>query len=583
MSWFVDGITESEVKAIDNLAYIAQSSEAVAELTVGMSWFADGITETELEGARYLGDIAHYSDSTAGKLGATGWFTDGITDMEVKAIDNLAYVAQGSEAVAELTVEMSWFADGITETELGGGKYLGYIVHDNTAAAERIVEMPFLAAIEPADVAALDALSSLAGHTDEALLQILAHPSLARGITDELTPIVATLYGVAKTNPSLTDSLLDPEVVNLERRSITLPLTGDVDLVIVRTTPGAARGMDLLEYSVRALEEIMDRPLPTHYVGLLYGEAVNDGSAGTNFGTHIAILAEYDVDDGSHDAEEGQRTITHEVAHYYWSGNATWINEGVAEFMASVVENRRTGEPLRVVFDPCADARPIIELEALAPDNDADDGVHGCNYSLGVRPFVDIYRTLGPDAMWQGLHDLYDKSLMEDSADDMKGTALDIRHVREVFQSEPSALVTIERWYGGTEDYDLSQLDMHPTDPTLPSINGHIEEAYVTIGEDGPKVSSFSVGDAAAQAVWLNLDYSYNFTGGPPKLVLDLVEFYEDGFEFRRDTAEIAAESQYIGGGYLVALDSQWAPGRYWVYIYDGDRKVAEVQYKVTP
>ena len=39
----MDGITETEVEAIDNLAYIAQSSESVAGLTVDMSWFADGI------------------------------------------------------------------------------------------------------------------------------------------------------------------------------------------------------------------------------------------------------------------------------------------------------------------------------------------------------------------------------------------------------------------------------------------------------------------------------------------------------------------------------------------------------------
>ena len=76
MSWFADGIT------IDNLAYIAQSSEAVAKLTVGMSWFADGITETELEGTRNLGDIAHFSESTARELGSTAWFMDGITESE---------------------------------------------------------------------------------------------------------------------------------------------------------------------------------------------------------------------------------------------------------------------------------------------------------------------------------------------------------------------------------------------------------------------------------------------------------------------------------------------------------------------
>ena len=582
MPWFVDGITETEVEAIDNLAYIAQSSAAVTELTAGLPWFVDGITETELEGIKYLGYIAYDSEAVARQVAEMPWFVNGVTETEVEAIGNLAYIAQSSAAVAEYTVEMAWFVDGITETELEGIKYLGYIADDNGAAAEQIAKMPFLTAIEPVDVSAMKALADLAAK--DAVDQVMAHTSLAQGITDGLTPVIAMLYGVAETNPSLTDRLLDPEGVNLERRSITLPLTGDIELVIVRTAPGAVRGMDLLEHSVRASEELMGKPLPTRYVGLLYEDAVSGGYAGANFGTHIAILPKYDVDDGSFDAGFAPDNIAHEVAHYYWGGNVEWIDEGMAEFMAAAIGNRRTGEPIGVMNAPCPYARSITELKTLAPDADADYDVFGCNYSLGERLFVDMYRILGEDAIWRGLRDLYDESLMEDDADDLKGAALDIKNLREVFQSDPSASVSIGRWYDRTEDYDLSQLDLRPADPTLPSINGQIDEAYVTIGEDGPRVSSFSVEDAADHTVWLNLDYSYNVTGGPHKLVLDLVEFYEDGFEFRRGPVEITAESQYIGGGSLASVGTdKWASGRYWVYLYDGDRKVADVQYEVTP
>ena len=582
--WFADGITETEVEAIDNLAYIAQSSESVAGLTVDMSWFADGITETELEAVKYLGYIAYDSETTARQLGAISWFMDGITETEVEAIDNLAYIAQSSESVAGLTVDMSWFADGITETELEAVKYLGYIAYDNTAAAEQIVKMPFLTTIEPVDVSALDALASLAGHTEESLQQILAHPYLAPGITDALTPIVAMLYGVVKTDSSLIERLLDAGRVDMERRSITLPLTGEVDLVIVRTGPGAVSSMDLLEHSVRASEELMGRAFPKRYIGLLYEDAVSGGYAGTNFGTHIAVLPKYDVDDGSHEAKFAPHVIAHEVAHYLWSGNADWIDEGVSDFMASSVENMRTGNSIGVTNDPCAYARSIIELKALAPDADADYDVFSCNYSLGERLFVDMYRILGEDAIWQGLRELYAKSLVEEEDDDLKGTALGIKHIREVFRSAPGSPVTIRRWYDGTETYDVSQLDLSPAESTLPSINGHNDEAYINIGEDGPRVSSFSVKDARDRTVWLNLDYSYNVEGGPHKLLLELVEFFEDGFEFRRGSVEITAESQYIRGWSSVSVGpNRWAPGRYWAYLYDGDRKVFEVQYEVTP
>ena len=618
MLWFVDSITEMEVEAIDNLAYIAQSSEAVAELTVDMSWFMDGITETELEGVKYLGYITYDSESAARQVADMPWFVDGITQMEVAAVDNLAYIAQSSGAVAKLTVDMPWFVDGITEMEVEGIKYLsyiandseaaatqvadmlwfadgitkteveavrylGYIANDNAGAAERIAKMPFLTAIQPADVSALDALSGLAGFREDAFEQVMAHPSLADGITDAHTPIVAMLYGVAETNPALIDTLLDPESVNLEHRIVTLPLTGDVDLAIVRTGHGPTRSMDLLEYAVSSSEEIMGQPFPTRYVGLLYEDAASGGFAGTNFGTHIAVLPKYDVDDGSHEAEFAPHVIAHEVAHYYWSGNSDWVDEGVSDFMASTIEIRRTKKPVGVTNGPCIYARTIAELEVLAPDPDTDDEF-GCNYSLGERLFVDMYRAIGEDAIWQGLRELYIDSLVDDG--DLMGTPVNIGHLREAFQPYPGASTAIARWYEGTESYDLSQLDNDPSDPSLPSINGRIDETYVATSTDGPAVSHFSVQDVT-DWVYLTLKYSYDVSSDPREVSLEIVEYYEDGFELRRGRGELAAEARSIGGTAWFSVGAsptqKWMPGRYWVYVYAGERKVAEVEYEVTP
>ena len=117
-----------------------------------------------------------------------------------------------------------------------------------------------------------------------------------------------------------------------------------------------------------------------------------------------------------------------------------------------------------------------------------------------------------------------------------------------------------------------------------PQLTDALTKPYIQIGEDGPKVSSFSAQDVGEHTVWLNLDYSYNVTGGPHNVLLNFTEFYEDGFQFRRGTVEVTAEDQYTDGtSYIPVHLEQWVPGRYWVYIYDGDRKVAEVQYEVTP
>ena len=221
----------------------------------------------------------------------------------------------------------------------------------------------------------------------------------------------------------------------------------------------------------------------------------------------------------------------------------------------------------------------------LAPDPDTDDEF-GCNYSLGERLYVDMSRSIGEDAIWRGLRDLYARSLAEDDADDLKGNAVSIEHVRKAFQSAPGAAVSIARWYDGTEDYDISQLDTGPVDPTLPSISGHIDEAYIATVTDGPAVSGFSTQEVS-DWVYLTLKYSYNVSGGPHEVPLEIVEFYEDGFEFSRRSGELTAEARYIGGTAWFSVGTspsqQWAPGRYWVYVYEGERKVAEVQYEVAP
>ena len=371
----------------------------------------------------------------------------------------------------------------------------------------------------------------------------------------------------------------------MERRIITLPLAGDVVLDIIRTAPGAARSMDLLEYSVRGIEEYMGSPLPTKYVGLLYENAVSGSSAGTNFGTHIAILPEYDIDDDSHEAHSSGSTIAHEVAHYYWSGNEDWVDEGAADFMASVVEGARTGQPIGVTNLPCGYAGSIAELESLGISRGGIE--FRCNYSLGERLFVDLYLTLRDERFRQGLRDLYLASEIEDDADDRRGTSVGIEHVRETFRSDDEAKSTvIARWYNGTEPYDLSRLDPSPVDPGLIGINGRIDEAYIVTRTDGPAVSVFSAQDVT-DWVYLTLKYSYKVSGATREVPLEIVEYYEDRFEFRRRSRTLTAEAKHIGGTSWFTMGQspsrKWAPGHYVVYVYVGDRKVAEAEYEVTP
>ena len=119
-----------------------------------------------------------------------------------------------------------------------------------------------------------------------------------------------------------------------------------------------------------------------------------------------------------------------------------------------------------------------------------------------------------------------------------------------------------------------------------PASTGAIVEAYVVTQTDGPAVSSFSA-QHVTDWVYLTLKYSHKVAGPTREVPLEIVEYYKDGFEFSRRSRTLTAEARHIGGTSWFAVgqspSQKWALGHYVVYVYVGDRKVAEAEYEVTP
>jgi len=515
---------------------------------------------------------------------------DGIAEPEKEMAQGLVHLATLYEPAFNGLMGNSWTRESPGPSERTVVRGILSIAHQDETVALRLTSMPFLSELEAADAAAMTSLRLLAHFNARDFQRVMSHPTLRAGISDDWAKIVALLNGVSLTNPGLIYVLLDPDRVILEERRVTLPRAGSVDLAIVRTGPGAERSMDLLELAVRHAEAFMAEPFPAGYVALLFENAVVGSFAGTNFGTHMAVRPEYDVDDGSHEAESVPHTIAHEVAHYYWRGNRDWVDEGASEFMASIAESSRTGRPARASNPPCGHVSTIQDLEGLNAARSSD--AFGCNYSLGERLFADLYRGLGEARFRQGLRNLYLLSQIEDDDDAQAGTPVGIDDIREAFSAAadhatPLVDVTVARWYDGTEAYDTSGRDNVPADPSLPRINGRIDQAFISTSPNGSAVSRVSAASARGW-IWLTLKYSYSVSGGLHRTNLEIVEYFEDGFEFGRRALTLIAESRYIGGTQWLSVGGSppepRAVGRYWVYVYHEDgRKVAEVQYEVVP
>ena len=446
-------VTESEVRLtfhdLDNGPYLMQQNPQSAIAISGLPWISDGISQPELLGANELVNLAAVYPAVAGRVMGYGWVADGVTVSEHNTVESLHAIAQRDER-----------------------------------SALSIVAMPFLQTLDPADQVATLSLRQMAFRSPGTLREVLSHPTLSGGITDDWAKIVALLAGTNRANPGLIDILLDPNRIALEERIIDLPLAGKTYLVIISTAAGADRSMNLLEHSVRQVEAFMDEPLPTNYIGVLFENAVVGSAAGTNFGTHIAIRPKFDIDDGSQAADFTGHVLAHEVAHYYWSGNDDWVDEGAADFLASISERARTGQPLEATNRPCAVASSINALARF--DTNRDPDAFDCNYALGERLFLDMYNSLGENQFKRGFGTLYLLSAVEDNADDQAGTAVGINHLTAAFISPNDAGAVdrvVRRWYDGTVAHDTTQRDTRPADATLPSINGRVDSAYITIGQ----------------------------------------------------------------------------------------------------
>ena len=274
------------------------------------------------------------------------------TSPEREGVQGLVNLATFYRPVFSALIGRPWVADGLNESETEVVQDLRWVAYGDQAAALRLLDMPFLEVIEAADADAVDSLRLLAYWRPQDFQRLLSHPTLSGGISDFWAQIVALLNDVSVTNPKLIDVLLDPGQVTVEQRTVSLPLAGNVDLAIIRTGPGALRSMDLLEDGVRRAERFMAEPFPTRHVALLFEETVSDSSPGANLGSHIAVRPEYDVDDGGPEAESAPRVIARQAARYYWSGNRDWVDEGASDFMASIAENDRTGQPVDPVNPP---------------------------------------------------------------------------------------------------------------------------------------------------------------------------------------------------------------------------------------
>ena len=213
--------------------------------------------------------------------------------------------------------------------------------------------MPFLDSVEDRDMLALMSLDDIAWRDASGFTELMSHPRIKDGITDEETKIIAVLgnhtYSWA---PGSAEVLLADTGVYIQERLIELPHTGETLLAVIGVQDPDTRSMDYLEHAVRTIERFMGEPYPINYLALLYYD--NESNNAANAFTHLIFMGE----DDSLSRDSHPAVIAHEAAHWYWRGSSegyqyhNWVSEGSAEFFKIISEHERVGRP----FEPVATA-----------------------------------------------------------------------------------------------------------------------------------------------------------------------------------------------------------------------------------
>ncbi len=568
MEWVRDGITLGpEHSGLGRLFVMFISQKRISSSVSIQDWFVDGLNQVEADAILAFGELARWDEDTALHIVGSPWFVDGPSESEVGVVELLGRLSSLSIHRTEDVARLHWLDNGVNPVE--ADVVAEILVLSGTVDSEllfELLEMPFMESVERADLGALMSLRMVAEEHPEELDDIFGYKMVSDGIDDFETPLIGALSPEIWRDSLDYEELLVPAITSVVDRWIELPLAGAVRLSVVRSDYGYEGSMDRLEAAVRNAETVVGRPFPTSHVSVVFTPRMRHSLDVSFEGHQVSVRSGYDAEA----RDDALGVLAGAMARYYWNGNAEWLDTGLAEYMAGVAERQDGDDALWVRNAPCGYARDIKTLEDIRISTYPD-----CERSLGERLFHDLDLNLSDGDFILGLSRLH-IILTE------HGRRGDMGDVYRAFDFAPVAREgVIPRWWDGSVSFDVGRLDLSVPDPALWAINGLVIDAAVSY--DGVENLDSVVAGGSSGWLSLYLRYRYDYSHSDNSLLLDVVEVYEDGFAYDRGQLEMSAPSRTTGWTvrYVVGASpgSRAAVGRHWIYVYDRERKVAEVSY----
>ena len=379
----------------------------------------------------------------------------------------------------------SWVQDDMSETEYDIIDSLGTLDFDAPDVVFQLLSMPFLISPDTTDALAIQGMENLADR--DRLVTLTDHPIFQDGVSDDETTLIAGV-GTLRDADEI-QRVLDPGGAAIETVSIGTALTPHLKISIVRTDSQSRPGtIEATRDSIQFIENTMGLGLPVDHVIIVLSEnAVIEKYAGTNHGFAFSYLPKYEVtQQGSYEWRRLRLGFVHEAAHYFWSGNEDWIDEGLADLF-----EYRFGRQMGLSHGQLQNMRERCEahdLEMLSewdPDSSERDRYH-CAYYLGQLFFQDLLASMDAETFAASLREYYQLSLEAQEADLTPGIA----EVRKAFAGQDAI---IDRHWSGKlnapenrpfdEGYERTNHDLIRWEqyPTL--VDGVVELRGVLLGD----------------------------------------------------------------------------------------------------
>ncbi len=337
------------------------------------------------------------------------WVQDDISELAYKALDKLGFLDTPNPANLYAALNVPWVYDGISETEYDIIDSLGALDFDAPDVVSQLFLMPFLLSPDATDALAIRGMENLA---DRGRLATLTdHSTFEDGVTDDETTLIAGVGTLRDTDE--IRRVLNPGGAAIETISLGTELTPHLKISIIRTDSQSRPGtVGSVRDAVEFVEKTVGLPLPVNHVIIMLNDlAVAEKYAGTNFGFAYSYKPKYEAAQGTFEWRHLQTGFVHETAHYFWTGNENWIDEGLAnivEYQFGLQMGLSHGQ-LQTERKNC-EAHDLEMLSEWDPDRADVDRYH-CVYYLGQPLFYDLLESMGAETFTSSLRDYYRLSL----------------------------------------------------------------------------------------------------------------------------------------------------------------------------